>query len=50
MLTDADKTMAFRKAFKELETRIKLLVELPIASLDRMQLNEALSAIGRLSN
>ncbi len=48
--TDADKTMAFRKAFKELETRIKLLVELPIASLDRMQLNEALSAIGRLSN
>jgi hypothetical protein len=34
-------------ALRELETRIKLLVELPIASLDRMKLKEALGAIGR---
>jgi len=36
-----------RKAFKELETRIKLLIELPIASLDQLTLNEKLRAIGR---
>jgi arsenate reductase len=45
--TDADKTFAFRKAFKELETRIKLFTELPLASLDSMKLREALRAIGR---
>ena len=43
----ADKAFAFRKAFKELETRIKLLIELPIASLDQLTLNEKLRAIGR---
>jgi hypothetical protein len=32
---------------KELESRIKLLVELPIASLDRMKLQESLRAIGK---
>ena len=45
--TEAEKAMAFRKAFKELETRIRLLVELPIASLDRMKLAETLEALGR---
>jgi len=45
--SDADKAFAFRKAFKELETRIKLFVELPIASLDAMTLREKLRAIGR---
>jgi arsenate reductase (thioredoxin) len=44
---DSDKASAFRKAFKELETRIQLLVDIPIASLDRMKLKEALNAIGR---
>jgi arsenate reductase (thioredoxin) len=45
--SDADKAFAFRKALKELETRIKLFTELPIASLDQMTLREKLRAIGR---
>jgi arsenate reductase len=46
--TDAVKACAFRKAFNELETRIKLFTNLPIASLDRMKLQETVRAIGRL--
>jgi arsenate reductase (thioredoxin) len=45
--SDADKSFAFRKALKELETRIKLFTELPIASLDQMTLREKLRAIGQ---
>jgi arsenate reductase (thioredoxin) len=45
--SDADKTFAFRKALRELETRIKLFAALPIASLDRMTLSEKLRAIGQ---
>jgi protein-tyrosine-phosphatase len=45
--SDADKAFAFRKALKELETRIKLLTELPIESLDQMTLREKLRAIGQ---
>jgi arsenate reductase len=45
--TDTEKAFAFRKAFRELETRIKLFTSLPIASLDKMKLQEALHAIGR---
>jgi protein-tyrosine-phosphatase len=45
--TDTEKAFAFRKALKELETRIKLLMELPVASLDRMKLQETLRAIGK---
>jgi protein-tyrosine-phosphatase len=45
--TDVEKAFAFRTALKELESRIKLLVELPIASLDRMKLQESLRAIGK---
>jgi arsenate reductase (thioredoxin) len=44
---DADKASAFREALKELETRIKLLVQLRIASLDQMTLREKLRAIGQ---
>src|ERR1700674_5214321 len=44
--TASDKAFAFRKALKELETRIKLFTALPIASLDRLKLQEALRAIG----
>jgi protein-tyrosine-phosphatase/N-acetylglutamate synthase-like GNAT family acetyltransferase len=43
----AHKAFAFRKALKELETRIKLFVSLPIASLDQMTLREKLRAIGQ---
>jgi len=45
--SEADKAFAFRKALKELETRIKLFVQLPIASLDQMTLREKLRAIGQ---
>jgi arsenate reductase (thioredoxin) len=45
--TESDKAFAFRKALKELEARIKLFTALPIASLDRLKLQEALRAIGR---
>jgi arsenate reductase len=45
--TEAEKTFAFRKALKELETRIKLLTNLPIDSLDRMTLQTKLRAIGK---
>jgi arsenate reductase len=44
--SETDKAFAFRKAFKELETRIKLFMALPLASLDRLKLQEALRGIG----
>jgi arsenate reductase (thioredoxin) len=48
--TDADRSFAFRKALKELETRIKLFIRLPIASLDQMTLRGRLRAIGQQSS
>jgi arsenate reductase len=36
---------AFHKAFRELEARIKIFVNLPIASLARMQLQQRISEI-----
>ena len=45
--TDTEKAFAFRKAFRELETRIKLLMSLPIDSLDRMALHARLRDIGK---
>ena len=39
---------AFRKAFRELENRIKVFVSLPIASLDRLKLQHELDDIGRM--
>jgi arsenate reductase (thioredoxin) len=47
--SDADKAFAFRKALKELETRIKLFTSLPIDSLDRMTLQAKLREIGKSS-
>jgi arsenate reductase (thioredoxin) len=44
--TDMEKAAAFRKAFKELETRIKLFTSLPIDSLDSMTLKTKLREIG----
>ena len=46
--SDTDKWLAFRRAFHELESRIKVFTSLPIRSLDRMKLQERLSEIGRL--
>jgi arsenate reductase (thioredoxin) len=45
--SDADKTIAFRKALQELETRVQLFTELPIASLDQPALRAQLRAIGQ---
>jgi arsenate reductase len=45
--SDADKAFAFRKALRELETRIKLLTALPIEFLDRMALHAKLREIGK---
>jgi arsenate reductase (thioredoxin) len=45
--TDVEKAAAFRKAFKELETRIKLLTSLSIDSLDNMTLESRLRDIGK---
>jgi arsenate reductase len=52
-ITDTDDEIerwdAFRTAFRELETRIKVFVSLPIASLDRLRLQERLQEIGQAS-
>ena len=45
--TDAEKAFAFRSALKELESRITRLLNLPIASLDDIKLQESLRAIGK---
>jgi arsenate reductase (thioredoxin) len=47
--TDAEKAFAFRKALKQLETRIKLFTSLPIGSLDSMTLQAKLREIGKSS-
>jgi arsenate reductase len=44
--TDVEKAFAFRRALKELESRITLLLSLPI-TLDGMKLQESLRAIGK---
>jgi arsenate reductase len=44
--SDAEKAFAFRKALRELESRIKLLTSLSIESLDRMTLQAKLREIG----
>lgn len=45
--TDEHKKAAFRKAFRELEARIKIFASLPIATLERMHLKEQVDEIGR---
>jgi len=45
--SNAEKALAFRKALKELETRVELLTSLPIDSLDRMTLQVKLGEIGK---
>ena len=45
--TDADKWLAFRATFKALDNRIKIFTSLPIASLDRIKLQERLDAMGK---
>ena len=42
-----DQWLAFREAFRELESRIKIFTSLPLQSLDRARLQERLHDIGR---
>lgn len=44
--SEADKWLAFRQAFHELENRIKVFTSLPIRSLDRAKLQQRLKEIG----
>jgi arsenate reductase (thioredoxin) len=44
--TETEKASAFRKAMKELETRIKLFTSLPLDSLDALALQAKLREIG----
>ncbi len=45
--SDDDKRKAFFLAFNQLQNRINLFANLPLAKLDRMKLQEALNAIGK---
>jgi arsenate reductase len=45
--SDVDKWLAFRQAFSQLENRIKIFTSLPLATLDRIKLQEHLDAIGK---
>jgi len=45
--TDAKKWVAFRSVFSALDNRIKIFTSLPLASLDRIKLQERLDQIGR---
>ena len=44
---DTQRWLAFRRAFRELENRIKIFTSLPIRSLDRLRLQQRLDEIGR---
>ena len=45
--TPAEQRRAFDRALREMETRIKLFVDLPLASLDTLALKSRLQEIGR---
>jgi arsenate reductase len=45
--TEVERKFAFRQAFHALETRIKLFLSLPIATLDKMRLQERMNVIGQ---
>jgi len=45
--SETDKWVAFRETLKALDNRIKIFTSLPLASLDRIKLQEQLDAIGK---
>jgi hypothetical protein len=45
--SETDKWVAFRDTFKTLDNRIKIFTSLPLASLDRIRLQERLDVIGK---
>ena len=44
------KLAAFNKAFRELESRIKIFCSLPLASLDRIRVKQHVDEIGRMKS
>ncbi|MGD9537244.1 MAG: arsenate reductase ArsC [Alphaproteobacteria bacterium] len=44
---DDDKRRVFRQVYTEIESRIKIFVSLPIASLDRLALQQRIDELGR---
>jgi arsenate reductase len=44
--SDAEKTLAFRDAFRALERRIRIFADLPLASLERLKTRRDLERIG----
>jgi arsenate reductase len=44
--SETEQWLAFRQAFRELESRVKIFTSLPIQSLDRRKLQERLDDIG----
>ena len=44
---DAEKALAFRNAYRMINNRVSLFVNLPIVSLDRLTLKQELDEIGR---
>ena len=46
MIYDIARMVAFREAFRMLDNRIKIFTSLPLASLDRIKLQECMDAIG----
>jgi arsenate reductase (thioredoxin) len=45
--SDDHKRLAFKKAFRELEARIKIFASLPIATIERSRLKQRVDEIGR---
>jgi protein-tyrosine-phosphatase len=45
--SETEKWLAFRETFRMLDNRIKIFASLPLASFDRMKLQERLDAIGK---
>jgi arsenate reductase (thioredoxin) len=45
--SETDQWLAFREAFRELESRIKIFTSLPLKTLDRARLQERLHDIGK---
>jgi arsenate reductase len=45
--SDTEKWVAFRDTFRMLDNRIKIFTSLPLATFDRMKLQERLDAIGK---
>ena len=45
--SDDEKMTAFRQAFRAMETRIKLFLSLPLASIDSLRLKQRMDAIGK---